>query len=299
VHETFELLEEPVPEDFQLTLHILSRDELEQLGVCSEVASGCAKNREGWSSARGSDLHELTHLVMFELAPPVPASFAEGIAETIGASEPHWPESIPRLSLASHLTDTTSELDAGERISAALYASFLLEEFGPQAYLDLYRSLPRGASLDEADARMREHLGTSLDALDVEFLDPAEARCTTALSYCGNVYGPVLEPPFELEQSLACDEPGVLGYTAEDGSRHPIRHWQVEIPRDGSYWVEAEGAVISVLRCGSCEERELFAFNGTALMEGGTFELEAGLYTLEVRELLEGHDTFRLVLREG
>lgn len=299
VQEAFVFFEEPVPEDFRLTLHIVSGDELEQLGVCSETARGCAKERDAWSSAEGTDLHELTHLVMFELAPRPPATFAEGVAEAIGAEAPLWPESAPRLPLASHFANTTSELDAEERVSAALYASFLLEEFGPQAYLDLYSSLPRDSSLDEVDDRMREHLGASLEVLDVEFMDPAEPRCVTAVSYCGDVYGPVLEPPFELEQSLACDEPGVLGYAAEDGSRRPFRRWQVEIPRDGSYWVEAEGAIVNVLRCGSCEEREIFAFNGSALMEGRAFELEAGLYTLEVRELLEGHETFRLVLREA
>lgn len=32
-------------------------------------------------------------------------------------------------------------------------------------------------------------------------------------------------------------------------------------------------------------------------MDGNSIELEAGHYTLEVRELLDGHDTFRLAVR--
>lgn len=300
--EVFERLGQSVPSDPGLVLHIVDRDEFEQAGVCSGNASiaGCAAEGEAWSTGSGgADFHELAHVILLELAPPAIAALGEGIAEALGTSQPYWPESTPRLPLAGYATKPTSELDSGERVAAALYTTFLLDEFGPQAYLDLYRSLPRGSSLEAVDARMREHLGASLEELDARFADPAEARCMTALAYCGDVHGPVLAPPFELEQSLACDEAGVLGYTAEDGSRQPFRRWQVEIPRDGSYWVEAEGAVISVLRCGSCEERELFAFNGSALMEGRSIELEAGLHTLEVRELLQGHETFRLVLREA
>ena len=119
-----------------------------------------------------------------------------------------------------------------------------------------------------------------------------------ALAHCGELYGLPMTPPFEIEQSLGCEEPGVLGYTAEDGSRRPFRRWQMVVPRDGTYWVETEGAIVSVLRCGTCEERELFAFIGTALMEGRSIDLAAGLYTLEVTELLDGHDTFRLAVRE-
>lgn len=184
-------------------------------------------------------------------------------------------------------------------MSAAFFTTFLLDDFGPQTYLDLYRSLPPSSTVEDIDARMREHLGASLEDLDARFADPTEARCMVALAFCGDLYGPVLEPPFEVEQSLACDEPGVLGYTAEDGSRHPFRRFHVLIPRDGSYWVEAEGAVFSGIRCGSCEERGTQYFNGSALMEGQVLEVQAGLYSFEVNDLLEGHDTFRLAVREA
>jgi hypothetical protein len=296
--EVFELLEQPMPDDLELTLHVLGHDEFEQLGVCVPEAGGCATEAEAWAAGANAEPHEITHMILNELSPWAIAALSEGVAEALGTPSPYWPESTPRPPLASYGSKSAYELDTQERVSAALYTTFLLDEFGPQAYLDLYRSLPRGSSLGDVDARMREHLGASLDALDDRFVDPAEARCMVALAHCGDIYGPVLEPPLELEQSLACDEPGVLGYTAEDGSRRPFRRWQVEIPRDGSYWVEAEGAVINVLRCGSCEERALSYFNGSALMEGTSFALEAGLYTFEVGELFEGHDTFRLVLRE-
>lgn len=292
----FELLEQPLPDDLALGLHIAGQDEIER--ICSDEAGGCAFEGEAWSNG-AVDHHELAHVILRELAPRAVAALSEGIADALGTPSPYWPESTPRLPLASFATRTTSNLEHGERVSAGFYTTFLLEEFGPHAYLDLYRALPVGSSIEEIDARMREHLGASLDELDARFTEPSEARCMVALSFCGDVYGPALEPPFELEQSLACDEPGVLGYAAADGSRHPFRRWQIEIPDGGPYWVEAEGAVISVLRCGSCEERGFFYFNGTALMGGMSVELDAGLYTLEVRELLDGHDTFRLVVREA
>jgi hypothetical protein len=295
--DVFEFLEQPVPEDLDLTLHILGRDEFEQLGVCPAEAGGCALEGEAWSTGGGGvDLHELTHVILLELAPQAIAGLGEGIAESLGTSSPWLPASAPRPPLAIYATKSTYDLSTQERVGAALYTTFLLDEFGPQAYLDLYRSLPRGSSVEEVDDRMREQLGSSLADLDARFADPAEARCVTALAFCGDLYGPVLEPPFEIELSLACEDPDVLGYTAEDGSRHPFRRWQILFPKDGPYWVEAEGAVFSGIRCGSCDERGTQYFNGSALMEGQALQVMAGLYVFEVNELLEGHETFRLAI---
>ncbi len=299
-HEVFELLEQPVPDDIDLTLHIVGRDEFERIGVCPPEAGGCAFEGEAWSTGGGGvDFHELTHMILLELAPWAIAALGEGVAESLGTPSPYWPPSTPRPPLASYATKSTYDLDNVERVGAALYTTFLLDEFGPQAYLDLYRSLPLGSSLDDVDDRMREHLGTSLAELDARFTDPAEARCMVALAYYNNMLGPVLEPPFEIEQSLACDEPGTLGFTTEDDSRSPFRLWHVFLPRDGTYWVEAEGTFIYGLHCGSCEERaDSIPFNGTVLMEGRDVELEAGLYVFEVNQLLDGHETFRLAIRE-
>jgi hypothetical protein len=295
----FEHLDQPVPDDLDLTLHVVGQDELEEIDVCADDAGGCAFDGEAWSTG-GVDHHELVHVVLRELAPPAIAAFTEGIAEALGTPSPYWPPSTPRLPLTSYAAKTSVAIqESGELVSAGFLSTFLLDEFGPQVYLDLYRSLPRDSTVEDVDARMREHLGASLDELDERFVDPSEARCMVALAHCGDLYGPVMEPPFELEQSLSCEEEGVLGYAAEDGSRHPFRRWHLLIPRDGSYWVEAEGAIFSGIRCGACDERGTQYFNGSALMEGQVLEVEAGLYAFEVNEIFEGHDTFRLAIREA
>lgn len=294
----FELLEQPVPDDLDLTLHVLRREELEQLGRCELRAGGCATRGEAWVAGSGAEPHELTHMVLRELAPPSIAALAEGIAESLGTPSPYWPEPTPRPGLAGYATKSARELDNAELIGAGLYTTFLLDEYGPQAHLGLYRSLPRGSGVDEVDARMREYLGASLAELDARFADPTDARCMNALAFCGDLYGPVSVPPFEIERSLECEDSDTLGYTTRDGVLRPFRRWQMAVPRAGTYRVEAEGAVIHVLRCGSCEERDKLYFNGTALMDGMVMELDAGLYTLEVNQLLDGHETFRLAIRE-
>jgi hypothetical protein len=299
VAEVFDELDQPMPAGLDITLHVVGKEELEQSGVCAEGAGGCAWAGEAWSTG-AVDPHELTHVILRELAPQAIAAFGEGIADALGTPSPYWPASTPRLPLATYATRTTLDLGDGERVSAALFTTFLLEEFGSQAYLDLYSALPLGSTVEDIDARMREHLGASLDELDARFGDPAEARCMVATSHCGDVYGPVLAPPFELEQSLLCDEPGVLGYSTEDGWRSPFRRWQVLIPHAGTYRVELEGAPVFGLRCGSCDERLApIPFHGALGMPFFDFELEAGLYTFEVNELLDGHDTFRIALREA
>jgi hypothetical protein len=295
--KTFELLEQPVPDRLAFVLHVVGRDELEEIGECAAGSRGCARRGEAWSVSNDVDFHEVTHLVLGALAPSAIPTLSEGIAESVGASNPYWPEPTPRPPFRSYATKPVGELSNAERVGAPLYTTFLLDEFGPRAYLDMYRSSPRGSSVDELDAAMREHLGASLDEIDACFADPHEARCMTALAFCGDILGPVLEPPFAIEHSLACEEPDVLGFTAEDGSRHPYRRLRVLIPEDGAYRVEAEGAIFWGIRCGSCEERGTLTINGSALMQGQVVELEAGLYTFEVNQLIFDHETFRLAIR--
>ncbi len=294
VDEVFDRLDRPVPGDLHVVVHVLEHGDIDAVEQCPATAGGCALEGEAWTEGHGPLLHELTHVLMRELAPRGLPALSEGIAESMGTMSPLWPEPTPRIPLAAYALRSAAQLEADERLSAAFYATFLLDRHGPNAYLDAYAQLAAGDDLGAVDTTFTQSFGEPLEANDVLFADPAQARCMMALAHCGETLGVPYETPFEVEASLECSEPGVLGFSSGDGQMRPFRRFQAVIAQSGPHRVEVEGAVIFGMRCGSCAERlGPIAFNGSA-PPTEPIELDAGLYVFEVSQLIDEHASFRL-----
>src|SRR5439155_9172215 len=112
-------------------------------------------------------LHELV-LEVFNTVGDPPMAFAEGIAEVYGCGDARWVgASIDRTrDLKPLLESSTWEKLAAfsDYVLAGAFTRFLIDVWGKDRYVALYRNLTYGDSLADIDKKFVASFGTSLDA---------------------------------------------------------------------------------------------------------------------------------------
>lgn len=129
----------------------LHQEEIDE--TCGLGASGCAM--EGYAFAsRPFHGHELVHLYAHLLGRP-PALFREGIAEVLGAG---WTDDRHPMQRSTRVLELLEEepfrahpdMHEAYRLAAG-FVRFLIERHGRRPFLDLYATLPWGASAQTID----------------------------------------------------------------------------------------------------------------------------------------------------
>jgi hypothetical protein len=131
---------------------------------CSPDSGGCTTEStvESWA---GFHLHELVHAYLWPSGSP-PAVLREGVAVTLSCEASADASQKPSLtwdqlaSLDVTLTDPAGAYDAG-----AWLVPYLLEQFGPQKFMTIYRGLASDADAATMDAAFRQVYGQSLESI--------------------------------------------------------------------------------------------------------------------------------------
>jgi hypothetical protein len=121
--------------------------DLKSSGICPERATACSSGRTVWSYA-GVDRHELTHAYFSVVGRSHPI-LEEGIAEAFACEiVPRTPSSSTPWNAAF---DTSYENLTGELYTeAGRFAAFLVNEYGPAPFVELYESVAHDASSESA-----------------------------------------------------------------------------------------------------------------------------------------------------
>lgn len=267
----------------------LTEDDYE-MSPCQDFSFGCAKRSFGDAYSMGIPLpHEIVHLELRHERPPL--FLEEGAAEFFGAS---WQikdlvDPVDEEGLFDSFTDKETYVEAGK------LTRYLVDEFGDEAYFELYRRTPRDAGRSKVDDVMREVLEVSLDEVlegYAGFAPACHVENWRSFDYeCGEM--PLLMPEedgswyFGLD--MGCEEESVVG------------------PREGRIWMRRAFEVEEATRY----ELELFSSNGDAdarlrvvscdesCMPGEESELKIDITGVVWRDLLPGRHWFEVSLAEG
>jgi len=131
------------------------------LGAHSDCPSGAGACTPGTSveSPTGLDTHELVHAYLFPTGFP-PTVLVEGAAVALSCTAASYATPKPTIgweALASFDEGSPEVYPPG-----AWLAAYLLDAYGPGPFLNLYATLPHGASAADMDAAVRAGYGKSL-----------------------------------------------------------------------------------------------------------------------------------------
>lgn len=213
----------------------LDKADLGRRSRCSAVTSGCFFAEYGVESHEPLDTHELIHAYTASLGDK-PKIIEEGLAEALSCSG--QPVQNVELSVeaawsrASWDTERLKDLDSLYR-SGARFVAYVLQVYGPHAFMSFYRRLEANDEFERASALFHEVFGTPLEATwEAALRDRSPDRACVYVSECA---GPELFEPST--DRFAGDHEGV--FLADGGTILSVR--------------PVTGASSSELRLGGCE----------------------------------------------
>lgn len=285
VERVFALLEEPIPDDFEVVV----TDE-----PCRSGRKACYLPDEDlvhaahWDSVTSRTLgllrHELTHAILDRVwgrsIPFLEEGFTESLART----------SLPALAVASQEPAIEPLIAQGalefDYLPAARFVRFLIDTRGIRSFRDLFRQANR-RDAEAILAAFESVYGASLAVVEAEFR-AGGPRCTFQLDTCGEGTA-IPVTGWRPQIALYCDDPDVFG-TDETWMSKELT---VEIPSEGSYVLG--GAPMIVSRCGACPEQAVYPF------EWPSMEMEvllgAGTYSIEVQVAGQGGEVLTPYIR--
>lgn len=225
----WEFLGVPATQRQRVEFYQLSAEQLaEGAAPCmlQEGLRGCSRGPVGYG-VPSSLQHELVHAALDGVGLPPPL-FSEGIAVAVTCS----PE--PGLQLGTPSGDWRARLrDDVHTGFASLLVTHLLDEFGPEAFLQLYGRVPYDAPDSEVAETFRAIYGESLDDVWSAALD--SARSCLALTAC--------------QTRIAQDETVQVGRGCDSqlAYRLPSETAQVAVDGPGMLWRTCEQAAPSGL----------------------------------------------------
>jgi hypothetical protein len=148
---------------------------------CPTGTSGCAPPG-AVRSPYPMHKHELVHAYLAFTGHP-PGVITEGIAVALSCQARAYADSKPTLSWDELAALEFSPDNNDVYAAGAWLVGYLLDTFGPQAFVALYRTLPRGADANTMDAAFRDAYGQSLSAIWAAALDEDQPR-NTCVSEC-------------------------------------------------------------------------------------------------------------------
>lgn len=165
----------------------LDKQDLGRRSRCSAVTSGCFFAEYGVESHEALDAHELIHAYTASLGDK-PKIIEEGLAEALSCSG--QPVQNVELSVevawsrASWDTGRLKDLDNLYR-SGARFVAYVLQVYGPSAFMSFYRRLDANDGYERASALFHEVFGTPLEATwDAALRDRSPDRACVYVTEC-------------------------------------------------------------------------------------------------------------------
>jgi hypothetical protein len=142
---------------------------------CGTGAGGCAPGPSVRSTA-GLDTHELVHAYLSGTGAPPPI-LVEGVAVVLSCTADGYatPKPTQTWDQLASITFTASDTVTVYATGAWL-VGYLLDAFGPQQFLTLYRTLPSTADTATMDAAIQNIYGQSLSAIWTSALSESQPR---------------------------------------------------------------------------------------------------------------------------
>ena len=255
-------------------------------GKCHPQAGACAAQGVPWTRNL-PDMHELSHAVSYNAGNYCPSVLEEGVAAYFGSPRYRswWDEDsgeyVPWI--ADVLTAAPLEFRDYER--AGNFASFLIEEYGPELLVELCKAVPYYNTLEHWRSAVPEVLGLELNELLAEYetyprchRQQYRARLWECTGPAHVSADPEQEVVFEVE--LDCAAEGVLGPYGDS----MVATRRVAIPEAGSYrfeFFDSTGEEVfpdfNLQECAACSEiPDVFA--NTEL--GNVYAFNVGVYDL-------------------
>lgn len=149
---------------------------LEASQVCPSRAAACSHGRMTWSSA-ALDRHELTH-AYFSSLPSSHHLFEEGIAEALSCPVPASGAPTPWTSPEHAFATRYEDLDDRLYAQAGHFVGFLVNRYGPERFVELYRAVEREAELAAVALQFEATYGLELaDAWQAAAMASPEQGC--------------------------------------------------------------------------------------------------------------------------
>ncbi|RYZ03333.1 MAG: hypothetical protein EOO73_28130 [Myxococcales bacterium] len=163
--------------------------DLDASGVCPKRAAACSNGRSAWSPA-ALDRHELTH-VYFSSLPPSLRLLEEGIAEALSCGVPAVGAPNPWVSLDTALAIPYDALEHSSYALAGHFVGFLVNGYGAERFVELYRAVSRDATAQELARQFQRTYGLELeDVWQAAAMSAPELGCLR----WWECLGPPLEP---------------------------------------------------------------------------------------------------------
>ena len=268
----------------------LTEDDYES-SPCPDGSLGCANLRSDHVYTKlVPHPHEVVHLELSNQNPP--DFLREGVAELFGsAREPK--ELVNPLDVEVIFDPLGTDRDA--YAEAGKFSRYLIDEFGDDAYFELYRRTPRNADRSRVDVVMQDVLEVSLAEVLEGYRGFAPAcHVENWRSYDDECAEMPLLPPEErgrwsFRLAMGCGEGSVVGPRAG-------RIWTrraLEIDDAGRYELELVSTEVGAdarLRVVSCDE---------SCMPGEEYELKIDVTGVVWRDFLPGRHWFEVSVSEG
>jgi len=252
------------PTDQKVTYYKFSdSDDFESNAGCGPGAGGCAPGATVRSQT-GLDTHELVHAYLSATGHP-PQILVEGVAVVLSCTADSYASRKP--------TQTWDQLaavaySAGDTVTVyatgAWLVGYLLDAFGPQRFLTLYRRLSSGADAAAMDAAVQDIYGQPLSAIWTAALSEIHPR-NSCVWHCS-------QPAIALDGQPFDTSAGVCGVDS-------YRTFTTSSAQAISFL--AKGAAFGVGPCGQSNPPRDALNGGIAGGLQGLYDLPAGSYFLD------------------
>jgi hypothetical protein len=230
---------------------------------CGTGAGGCASG-PSVRSATGLDTHELVHAYLSGTGYPPPI-LVEGVAVVLSCTADSYASPKPTqawdelATVAFSASDTVTVYATG-----AWLVGYLLDAFGPQPFLTLYRTLHVGADAAEMNAAVQSIYGQTLSAIWTAALAENQPR-NSCVWQCSR-------PALALDGVPFDTSAGVCGVDDER---------TFTVPSEAAISFLAEGSVFGLGPCGRSNPPRAVLNGGLAGGMLALYDLPAGSYYLQ------------------
>ena len=200
-NEAFRRFGLQVPDDFTIDYYkYLDASDLDGAAVCPARAAACTNGSLILSGA-AVDRHELTHAA-FSLLGPAHRFLEEGIAVASACTVPAVAPSLELPEWDAAFATSYDDLDFKGYTLAGHFVGYLVNEFGPEAFKQLYQLVPRDAPAASIAAAVEMTYGTDIRAVWARAAAaPVEQGCLRWFE----CHGPSLALSTWRTLGLACD----------------------------------------------------------------------------------------------
>jgi hypothetical protein len=237
-------------------------DDFNANAACGPGAGGCEAGA-AVRSQTGLDTHELVHAYLSATGHPPPV-LIEGVAVVLSCTADSYARPKPTqtwdqlAAIAYSAGDTVTVYATG-----AWLVGYLLDAFGPQRFLALYRALPSWASAAAMDAAVQDIYGQPLSAIWTAALGEDHPR-NSCVWHCS-------QPAIALDGQTFDTSAGVCGVDSH-------RTFTTSSPQAISFL--AKGSAFGLGPCGQSNPPRDALNGGLAGGLQGLFYLPAGSYVL-------------------